>query len=426
MNLKRKYLIATLGCRTNQYESAAFAKQLKEKEFIEVNQGEEADLCIVNTCTVTEGADRSSRYQIRQLIRQHPKAKIVVTGCLAERVPEEIQNIPGVSFVMGNQDKEHLLSKVFLEEEFPEFSIDHFGGHTRCFVKIQDGCDSFCTYCILPYVRGRSRSRRKKEIIQEIEQLIHSGYKEVVLTGINVGDFDGAPQEGESPVSLAELVQEIDQIKGLHRLRISSIDPDEVDEHLLEAVIKGKTTCHSMHIVLQSGSNAVLKKMNRKYTKQIFLETIYRLKAASSDFTFTTDIIVGFPGESESDFEETIEIMNQVRFAKVHMFPYSARPRTRAATYPNQIPTKIIQQRKQRVLRASEQIAFSMRGHYVGRRMPILIETEEPNMPGFFSGHTENFLPVFVPQGNGVVSNAIVLAHLYENTPEGFYGEICE
>lgn len=411
MKRKKKFKISTLGCRTNQYESAAYAKQLKEMGYVEAERGEIADLCIVNSCTVTEGADRSSRHQIRQLCRAHPEAKIIVTGCLADRLPDELASMPEVSTVVPNKNKENLLSQVFPEEELPEFAIDHFGGHTRAFVKVQDGCNSFCTYCIIPYVRGRSRSRDVDSILREVEKLIASGYKEIVITGVNVGDFDGG-------IALAELVREIDQTKGLERLRISSIDPDEVDDALLDAVITGKTTCHSMHIVLQSGSNAILKKMNRKYTRQMFLNAINKCRSASKDFTFTTDIIVGFPGETEADFEDTLEMMRQIQFAKVHMFPYSARPRTRAALYTNQIPQKIIHERKQRVLRLSEQISYNLRENFVGRTMPVLLESQDGEM---FSGHTENFLEVFVPV-EGLTSNQIVGVQLTENTPKGLIG----
>lgn len=415
MNEKKKFKIATLGCRTNQYESAAYAKQLKEMGYVEAKENEEADLCIVNSCTVTEGADRSSRHQIRQLSRFHPKAKIVVTGCLADRLPGEIAEMPEVSTVVLNKNKETLLSQVFPDEEIlPEFAIDQFSGHTRAFVKVQDGCNSFCTYCIIPYVRGRSRSRDVESILREVETLISNGYKEIVITGINVGDFDG----GEKKTTLAELVQEIDQMPGLHRLRISSIDPDEVDDALLDAVISGKTTCHSMHIVLQSGSNAILKKMNRKYTRQMFLEAIQKCKSASKNFTFTTDIIVGFPGETESDFEDTLDMMEHVQFAKVHMFPYSTRPRTRAALYQNQIPQKIIHERKQQVLRLSEQISYQLREDFVGQTMPVLLEGKEKE---HFSGHTENFLEVFVP-AQGLASNQIVTVQLTQNTPKGLFG----
>ncbi len=412
MKTRKKYAVATLGCRTNQYESAAYAKQLREMGYTEVSDGEIADICIINTCTVTEGADRSSRHQIRQLSRQHPGAKLVVTGCLADRLPQEIGLMEEVDLVVLNKDKDQLLSQVFPEETLPEFAIDQFGGHTRAFVKVQDGCNSFCTYCIIPYVRGRSRSRDVDSIVREVEGLVANGYKEVVITGINVGDFDGGG------LSLAELVRLVDQIEGLERIRISSIDPDEVDDELLETVISGKKTCHSMHIVLQSGSNAILKRMNRKYTRQIFIETIDRLKAASPDFTFTTDVIVGFPGETDQDFEDTLDLMRQVKFSKVHMFPFSPRQRTRAATYPNQIGPELMNKRKQEVLRLAEQIAFELRSQYIGRTMPVLLEAQEGEM---FSGHTENFLEVLVP-ANGLSSNQIVMVECKENSPRGLIG----
>lgn len=414
MEKHKKYRVATLGCRTNQYESAAYEKQLKEMGMARANSGESADLCIVNTCTVTESADSSSRHQIRQLRRENPGAKIVVTGCLADRLPKEIGTMTEVDEVVPNKSKENLLAQIFPEEELPEFAIDQFGGHTRAFVKVQDGCNSFCTYCIIPYVRGRSRSRDVDSILREVEKLTSNGYKEVVITGVNVGDFDG---NGKG-VTLAELVREIDQIKGLERLRISSIDPDEVDEALLDAVISGKTTCHSMHIVLQSGSNAILKKMNRKYTRQMFLEAIDKCKSASKDFTFTTDIIVGFPGETDSDFADTIDLMEQIEFAKVHMFPYSPRDRTRAALYSNQISAQVKNARKQEVLRLSEKIAYDLRERYVGRTMPVLLESREGE---HFSGHTENFLQVLVPH-EGLKSNTIVDVALKENTPKGLVG----
>lgn len=400
---QKKFKIATLGCRTNQYESEAYASQLKRLGYREVGEGETADLCIVNTCTVTESADSHSRHQIRQLHRQNPGAEVVVTGCLAERIPEELKAIEGVTHLVPNKDKENLLEIVFPEQELPEFKIDQFSAHTRAFVKVQDGCNSFCTYCIIPYVRGRSRSREMDEILAEIRGLVENGYKEVVLTGINIGDFQTSNGE-----RLVDLVKAVDQVEGLERIRISSIDPDEVDEALIDAVIHGKKTCHSFHIVLQAGSNVTLKRMNRKYTKQIFLDTIARLKKASPDFTFTTDIIVGFPGETEQDFQETLDVMREVKFAKVHMFPYSARKRTRAALFPNPVPLTVIQERKQIVLRESEHLSYALREQYVGKTMKVLIETDN-------FGHTENFLPVFC-QGE---RNSIVEVRCVENSPEG-------
>ncbi len=417
---EKKFKVVTLGCRTNQYESQAYVDQLRALGYREAVGDETAELCIVNTCTVTESADSSSRHQIRVLARDNPGTKMVVTGCLSERVPDEIKAL-GVDVVVSNKDKENLLSFVMPGEDLPEFGIKHFEAHTRAFVKVQDGCNSFCTYCIIPYVRGRSRSRRREEIIKEVKTLIQNGFKEVVLTGINIGDFDGAPDQGEPPVRLADLVRAVDQIEGLQRLRISSIDPDEVDEDLADAIINGQHTCPSMHIVLQAGSNAILKRMNRKYTRQIFLETVEKMKNRSPEFTFTTDIIVGFPGETETDFQETLEVMHKVKFAKVHMFPYSVRQKTRAALYPNKVSSEIIQERKQKVLRLAEKLSFDLREEYVGKTARVLLESFDEKT-GFFSGHTENFLPVLV-QGKTHQSNDIITVKLVSNSAEGLLGE---
>lgn len=414
----KKFKVVTLGCRTNQYESQAYTDQLLGMGYTPASEGEEAEICIVNTCTVTESADSHSRHEIRHLARQNPDSKLVVTGCFAERQPELVKTLPGVTHVVSNKDKENLLSSVFPEEEIPEYSIKHFDAHTRAFVKVQDGCNSFCTYCIIPYVRGRSRSRSIPDVIREVEGLIANGFKEVVLTGINVGDFDGNPKGEEAPDCLADLVRAVDRVPGLERLRVSSIDPDEVDDNLMDAIINGKTTCHSMHVVLQSGSNVILKRMNRKYTRQVFMQTIDRLRSADPDFTFTTDIIVGFPGETDVDFADTLAVMKEVQFAKVHMFPYSDRPRTKSATYPNKVPHDIIRERKHEVLRVAEQISYELRNRFIGRRYFVLTENLDPARPGEIYGHTENFLSVWIQSGD-FAPNELVEVELYENTPSG-------
>lgn len=419
--MTKKFKVVTLGCRTNQYESQAYQDQLETMGFSQAEEGEHAEVCIVNTCTVTASADSSSRHSILKLARENPETKLVVTGCFAERQPDFVKSMEGVSLVVPNQEKENLLSKLFPDEELPEFSIRNFEAHTRAFVKVQDGCNSFCTYCIIPYVRGRSRSRKLKEILQEVETLIANGYKEVVLTGINIGDFDGNPDEGEPPCRLSELVKAVDQMPGLERLRISSIDPDEVDDDLLEAVLKGKNTCPSMHVVLQSGSNVILKRMNRKYTRQQFFETVDRLRSMNPDFTFTTDLIVGFPGETDEDFQESLEVIKEVGFVKVHMFPYSDRPRTRSNLMPNKVPPAVKQARKSEVLHLAEQRAFQRRQDFVGRKMSVLIESTEKE--GWHHGHTTNFLPVLI-RGEHLKQNDIVEVQLTENTPEGLIGEL--
>jgi threonylcarbamoyladenosine tRNA methylthiotransferase MtaB len=398
----KKFKILTLGCRTNQYESQGYADQLRKMGYDPAKEGEVADLCIVNTCTVTESADSHSRHEIRTLLRDHPDAQFAVTGCMAESAPDAILSIDERIRIIPNAKKEALIEELFPDyENLPEFAIQQFDSHTRAFVKVQDGCNSFCTYCIIPYVRGRSRSRQITEVVAEVEGLVANGYKEVVITGINVGDFDGGGR-------LADLVRAVDAVPGLKRLRISSIDPDEVDEDLADAVLNGRVTCPSMHIVLQAGSNVVLKRMNRKYTRQIFLDTVEKLTRRNPDFTFTTDVIVGFPGETEADFKETLDIVKQVQFAKVHMFPYSPRKRTRAALYPNQVPADVMRQRKTELLHLAEQTGFALRQKYVGRKMTVL--TENGNM-----GHTENFLPVVIQ----AKPNELIECELIANTPEG-------
>lgn len=421
----KTFKIVTLGCRTNQYESQAYQDQLISMGYTEAKEGVVPEISIINTCTVTESADSSSRHEIRQLAKHNEGNKLIVTGCYAERQPDTVSKIGGVTHVVPNKNKENLLATIFPETELPEFSIKRFDAHTRAFVKVQDGCNSFCTYCIIPYVRGRSRSRTINEVVQEVEGVIANGYKEIVLTGINIGDFDGNKDENESPDCLADLVRIVDKIPGLKRLRVSSIDPDEVDDNLLDAIINGTHTCHSMHIVLQAGSNVILKRMNRKYTRQIFMDTVDRLRLASPDFTFTTDIIVGFPGETDEEFTETLDVMREVKFAKVHMFPYSDRPRTRAALMPNKVSPDVMRERKQEVLKLSEQIAYDLRNGYIGRRMMVLTESVDKNYPDEITGHTENFLTVRI-QSKGLVSNELVEVDLIENTPSGLIGIVAD
>lgn len=406
--MTKKFKVVTLGCRTNQYESQAFHDQLEAMGYA---PGEEADICIVNTCTVTESADSASRHEIRRLARENPGARIVVTGCLAERNPEMIRSIEGVTDLVPNANKEALIATLFPDvEELPEFSIKRFEAHTRAFVKVQDGCNSFCTYCIIPYVRGRSRSRTIPDVVREVEGLIANGYKEIVLTGINIGDFDG-----QGSGRLVDLVRAVDEVPGLERLRLSSIDPDEVDDALMQAIMEGKKTCHSLHLVLQSGSNVVLKRMNRKYTRQIFMDTVEKLRRASSDFTFTTDVIVGFPGETEADHAETLATLDAVCFAKVHMFPYSDRPRTRSNLMPDKVSTEVKNRRRQEVMRRAELRAKELRDRYVGREMMVLTESAE-------EGHTANFLPVLVKHE---AANELIKVKCVANDPKGLIGVLC-
>ena len=399
----KKLKIITLGCRTNQYESELLQEQLCQNGYELAKDGQEADLCIVNTCSVTNQADATSRRQIRQAARLHPRARMIVTGCGAKdslpAIDERIEIAP---------DKDKLAAQL-TENSLLSSCIEKFDGHTRAFVKVQDGCNAFCTYCIVPYVRGRSRSRPLDEIVREAAKLAANGYKEIVLTGINIGDYESEGQR------LPQLLQAVDPIPGLERVRISSIGPDAVDGDLIKAILQSAHICPNLHLVLQSGSNVVLKKMNRRYTRQEFLDTVERLLESNRDFTFTTDVIVGFPGETEADFQETCDVVRQVKFAKVHVFPYSPRSKTRAALYPVRVPPAVIRQRKEFLLALAGQTAHELRQQFIGRTMDALLEEGDEK---FFFGHTANFLPVKVAAGSHQ-SGEIVQVLLAENGTDG-------
>lgn len=407
---KEKFRIITHGCRTNQYESQAFREQL-EQLGLEDAEDSVADVCVINSCTVTKQADKSSLRSVRQVLQANSRARVVVTGCMAESKKAQLQAM-GVH-VVTNDQKETAVAHLFPDlETLPEFSIKKFEAHTRAFVKVQDGCNSFCTYCIIPYVRGRSRSKPLTVVIEEVKNLINNGYQEVVITGINVGDYtDGV-------YSLADLIRAVDQVEGIKRVRLSSIDPDEVNDDLLSAIVEGKNTCPSMHIVLQSGSNIVLKRMNRKYTRQIFYQTIEKLKERNPDFTFTTDVIVGFPQETEEDFNQTLEVIERVQFAKTHIFPFSPRERTRAFSYPQIVP-EVINERKKTLEIAAKNAAFAMREKFIGRKLTILVEESGQEV----KGHTEHFLFV-TGYGKKVPPNRFVSVEIEKNLSDCLYGRI--
>jgi threonylcarbamoyladenosine tRNA methylthiotransferase MtaB len=413
----KTFVVVAVGCRTNQYEAEAFKNQLEGLGYISVEEGEKADLCLIHTCAVTENAEGSSRHAIRSMISRHPGSRVIVTGCLAKKEAGQMASIEGVTDVITCEEKETIIQRLFPESSVRPFAISRFDGHTRAFVKVQDGCNHFCAYCTVPYLRGRSRSRPIDQILDEVHDLVRSGYKEIVLTGVNIGDY----VDGEK--TLADLVRQVDDIQGVQRLRISSINPNEVDDRLLDAIASGRSTCTSMHLVLQSGSNAILKDMRRLYTRELYLEKVSRFKDRCPDFTFTTDIIVGFPGETNDDFLDTLDIIQRVHFAKVHMFPYSERPQTRAERYPNKVSQDVIKERKALVLELAQNEAFALRQLYVGKAMEVLTETRDDN--GFVQGLTKNGLPVLMSD-EFLKPNTFVNVSLQKNTSCGFIGTVLE
>lgn len=410
--MKKKFKIETLGCKINQYESQAFSDQLKGLGLICANDANDVDICIVNACSVTNSADRKSFEALKSLKKKHPNAKFYLTGCLSKK----IDKIQGDVQIVPNKQKHELVSHIFPERVVPKFQIKNFEGHTRAFVKIQDGCSSGCSYCVIPSTRGASRSRNPTEILSEITQLVDNGYKEIVLTGINISDY-------KSDISFEKLLLEINKIQNLQRIKISSIDPIGVSDELIDILINSDKMAKTLHMVLQSGSNRILKKMNRKYTTDLFLKKFQKINALNSDFTFTTDVIVGFPSETDEDFQNTLKIINEVKFSKVHIFPYSKRPNTLAASFLDQVDQKIIDQRVNYLTQETSNISIQRHKVFLEREMDVLFENIKDD---FFFGHTQNNLLVYVPKSDEILRNSIRKVKLTENRADYILGELCK
>lgn len=407
----KKYAVAVVGCRTNQYELQLIRTQLEAAGYEPAKEGETASMCVINTCAVTEQAESSSRHAVRSCVQHNPDARIIVTGCLAEKDEKSLMSLGEDIKIIPNSQKDSFSKLLFTPSEPFPHAISSFEEHTRPFIKIQDGCTCFCSYCIVPYVRGASRSREKDEILQEIKQLVRSGYKEIVLTGVNVGDFS----------DLVGLITEIDAISGLERFRLSSINPNDIDENFIQKVTSLKKFCPSLHLVLQSGSNAILRKMRRKYTREQFLSLVNQFRGLFPDFEFSTDVIVGFPGETESDFEDTVDIIQKVKFSKVHMFPFSPREGTLAARFPEKISVEDMKRRKAYILQIAEEVAYDVREKYVGKKVCIL--TERGDDPAWLYGQTPQALLVKI-QKKSFSENELLNVKLVGNDKESLLGEV--
>ena len=398
----------TLGCKVNQTESEAMAQLFRGAGYQVVDSSAEADVAVVNTCTVTNTGDSKSRQVIRRMIKAHPESVVVVMGCYAQTAPGEVLGIEGVDLVLGTQDRMKILEwieRVKAErtpqnavrriweakgfEELPQLSEEH---RTRAFLKIQEGCNQFCTYCIIPFARGPVRSRLPENALSEARRLVEAGYPEIVLTGIHTGYYG---QDLGEEWNLARLVRELVTIPGLHRLRLSSIEPMEYTEELVESIISSDKVCPHVHMPLQSGSDSVLARMHRPYALDEYRALLERLRQRIPDLAVTTDIIVGFPGETEEDHASTIEFVKSCGFSGTNVFPYSKRKGTPAADYPDQVSKKLKEQRVKDLLavaRASQE-AFVRR--FIGKPVEVLIEWIDPQ--GFAIGHTPHYIQVHLP-----------------------------
>lgn len=410
----KRFVITTLGCKVNQCESAGLARQLQSMGMVPAQNGQPADVCIVNSCTVTHKASMQSRQALRQIIRAHPGARIVATGCYAQTEPEAIESIAGIDLVVGNSDKHRIADLLTsIDASMAAASSDvlprRFHGDIRCernfgvlppaaqahrtrpFLKIQDGCDMFCSYCIVPHARGPSRSLPPSEVMAALEHLAHSGYQEVVLTGIHLGAYgaDLTPAE-----SLLQLMRRIDGVKDPLRIRISSIEPDELSDAIIDRIAASNRFCRHLHIPLQSGDDEILKRMRRPYRADLFAGRVEKIAARISDTAIGADVLVGFPGESDQAFENTFRLIERLPITYLHVFPFSPRPKTPAAKMADRVPDAVVKQRCARLRKlANEKQTFFQKG-FVGRRVKVLVEGVDRQDPLCVQGLTDNYLNV--------------------------------
>lgn len=406
-----KVSITTLGCRVNSYESDAMAGLLRAAGFTIVPDNEPADISIVNTCTVTNIADRKSRQMISRCRKLNPDTKIIVTGCWSQREPEAASRLEGVAAVIGSTEKNriaeicvgiaasdeqiNLVRDVMHERSFEELSASA-EGRTRAYLKIQDGCDRFCTYCAIPFARGAVRSRSLESVRSELEKLDKAGFKEVVFTGIHMTDYG----KDLGNVNLADAVEQIDGLENIKRLRFGSLEPHGLTDEMIARITSCDRVCPQFHLSLQSGSTSVLKRMRRGYTADEYALIVDKIRASYGDrapyVAITTDIIAGFAGETEDEHRETIEFMRRIGFARTHVFPYSRRSGTKADLMPGQLTNAEKTQRAQELIGIGKELERSFLERSVGKTVTVLTESENSN--GLVSGFTDNYIRVFIPQ----------------------------
>ena len=414
-NTKKNIQFITLGCKVNQYETNAMAQKFIEKNYnvIEENNKEKnPDICIINTCTVTNMSDRKSRQMLRRVKEKNPETVVVAVGCYAQVAKKELEEIPEIDLVLGNNEKVDIvkyveeyvdenikneeIDDVMQSKEFSDFGSITYSEKTRAVIKIQDGCDRFCSYCIIPYARGRVRSRKPESIISEVKKISENGIKEVVITGIHIAsygkDFSFSKDSKLENYRLINLLEEINKVDGIERIRLGSIEPLLITEEFVERLIKLNKICHHFHLSLQSGCDETLKRMNRRYTTEQFKEIVKILRNAYDDVNLTTDIIVGFPGETEEEFNKTYEFLKEIKFYKMHIFKYSPRKGTKAAVMPNQIPGNIKEERNKKLIELSDKNEFEYNSKYLGKEVEVLFEEEKT---GEYKGHTQNYIMVY-------------------------------
>jgi threonylcarbamoyladenosine tRNA methylthiotransferase MtaB len=408
MTAQRICRLLTLGCKVNQYETQYVKETLEANGYREAAAGERADLCVVNTCTVTAEADAKGRQLIRRLHQAEPRAAIVVMGCFATRDPDAVARLPGVVTVIP--DKARLAEKLrdFGVRRLPR-GIARFDGHQRAFIKVQDGCILNCTYCIIPQVRPIVRSRPPEEIEAEVARLVARGCQEIVLTGIHLGHYGIDLSRGRPKKDwcrLWHLLERLGRLPGDFRIRLSSLEAAEVRDDLVRVLAQPRI-CPHLHLCLQSGSDRILALMKRRYRSASFLERCRRLREALDALCFTTDVMIGFPGETDADFEATCRLVHEVGFAKIHVFSFSPRRGTPAASLPDTVSPRVVAERRQRLLVLEHQLADAYYHRLVGRRLDVLVEGVEPGRPGYVRGTSCRYAPVVLPASAALVGRRV-------------------
>ena len=412
----------TLGCKVNHYETEAIWQLFQAEGYERTDFESAADVYVINTCTVTNTGDKKSRQVIRRAIRKNPDAVIAVTGCYAQTSPAEIMAIPGVDIVVGTQDRTKMLGYIeqFKTERQPingvgnimktrvyeELDVPAFTDRTRASLKIQEGCNNFCTFCIIPWARGLMRSRDPKEVIRQAQQLVDAGYKEIVLTGIHTGGYG----EDMKDYNLAMLLTDLEeQVLGLKRIRISSIEASQITDEVIDVLTKSKKVVPHLHIPIQSGSDTVLKRMRRKYRMDFFADRLRKLHKALPGLAVTSDVIVGFPGETEEEFMETYNFILEHKFSELHVFPYSKRTGTPAARMEDQVDEEVKNERVHRLINLSDQLAKEYASNYEGEIVEVIPEERFKEQPesGLYEGYTDNYLKVVFPASEDMVGKIV-------------------
>ena len=427
----QRVAITTLGCKINQFESATMSEALGREGFRVVPFDDEADIYVINTCTVTARTDAESRRLIRRAGRRNPQARVVVTGCYAQIAFESLRDMPGVDLVLGNVEKKGiagflknirtgprvLVSDISLEQRAEGASLESFAEHTRAFLQVQNGCDAFCSYCIVPYARGRSRSVPLGEVLAGIRTFAEKGFREVVLTGIHLGGYglDLTPRE-----SLFGLLSAAEGQHLVLRLRVGSVEPMEISDTFIHFLAGSELVCPHLHIPLQSGSDTVLERMNRKYSTARFREVVEKLVTAVPDICLGCDIIAGFPGETKEEFEESLRFVETLPIAYLHVFPFSPRAGTPAATMPGQVNGSVIRERAAALRRVSDRKKREFYRRFLGRELSVLVQEKEPD--GLLKGLSRNYIPVTLA-GDDALLNTEVLVRVTEIAREYVRGD---